>query len=223
MNCFTLTNHNTSKPQYGKLYVISMTLIPILTLRLQTFLTRIVSWDRLFESHLMSQLNIVPNDSHEEDGQLAARTSGHYFSGRLCHNDSALLLWLQWQTYCPMVAVKSLCAQPVQKGRYLRIREGWKVYLDSQSLANYLRSPPKTGRWTADLYQKNLRSHSGGETRLRIEAVRDLTELNWTDRSPLRRVKHAAAKFFCIISPLGPVRTEGKHFLFEFYFSTVKI
>ena len=80
----------------------------------------------------------------------------------------------------PQVAVKSLCAQPVQKGRYLRIREGWKVFLESPLFALYLRSPPKTGRWTADLYQKNLRSYSGGETRLRIEAVRDLTELNWT-------------------------------------------
>ena len=60
--------------------------------RLQTFFTRVVSWDRLFESHLMSQLKIAPNGSHEEYGWLAARTSGHYFSGRLCHNDSALLL-----------------------------------------------------------------------------------------------------------------------------------
>ena len=60
--------------------------------RLKTFFTRVVSWDRLFESQLMSQVKIAPNDSHEEYGQLAARTSGHYFSGRLCHNDSALLL-----------------------------------------------------------------------------------------------------------------------------------
>ena len=39
----------------------------------------------------------------------------------------------------PQVAVKSSCAQPAQKGRYLRTREGLKAYLDSQSLANYLR------------------------------------------------------------------------------------
>ena len=87
----------------------------------------------------MSQLKIAPNDSHEEYGQLAARTSGHYLSGRLCHNDSALLLALQWQTYCPTVAVKSSCAQPAQKGQYLRTREGLKAYLDSQTLANPLR------------------------------------------------------------------------------------
>ena len=104
-----------------------------------------MSWDRLVESHLMSQLNIVPNDSHEEDGQLAARTSGHYFSGRLCHNDSALLLCLQWQTYCPTVAVKSLCAQPVQKGRYLRTREGWKVYLESPLFAPISVAPLRRG------------------------------------------------------------------------------
>ena len=35
----------------------------------------------------------------------------------------------------PQVAVKSLCAQPVQKGRYLRIREGLKAYPDSPLFA----------------------------------------------------------------------------------------
>ena len=33
--------------------------------------------------------------------------------------------------------------------------------------------------WTVDLYQTSLRSQSGGETRLQIEAIWDSTELNW--------------------------------------------
>ena len=149
--------------------------------RLQTFFTRVVSWDRLVESHLMSQLNIVPNDSHEEDGQLAARTSGHYFSGRLCHNDSALLLWLQWQTYCPTGRWEVLMCTASTERTILKDPRGLESLSGKSIIRTYLRSPPKTGRWTADLCQKILRSHSGGETRLRIEAVRDLTELNWTE------------------------------------------
>ena len=142
-----------------------------------------MSWDRLFESLLMSQPNIVPNDSHEEDGQLAARTSGHYFSGRLCHNDSALLLWLQWQTYCPTGRWEVLMCTASTERTILKDPRGLESLSGKSIIRTYLRSPPKTGRWTADLCQKNLRSHSGGETRLRIEAVRDLTELNWTEWS----------------------------------------
>ena len=82
-----MSNHNTSI-----LHVISLNYDSNINIQTPDFFTRVVSWDRLDESHLMSQLNIVPNDSHEEYGQLAARTSGHYLSGRLCHNDSALLL-----------------------------------------------------------------------------------------------------------------------------------
>ena len=86
----------------------------------------------------------------------------------------------------PQVAVKSSCAQPAQKGRYLRTREGLKAYLDSPLFAHISVATSREGGWTADLYQKNLRSHSGGETRLRIKAVRDLTELNWTEH-PVRK------------------------------------
>ena len=39
----------------------------------------------------------------------------------------------------PQVAVKSSCAQPAQKGRYLRTREGLKAYLDSPLFASILR------------------------------------------------------------------------------------
>ena len=39
----------------------------------------------------------------------------------------------------PQVAVKSSCAQPAQKGRYLRTREGLMAYLDSPLFASYLR------------------------------------------------------------------------------------
>ena len=84
----------------------------------------------------MSQPNIVPNDSHEEYGQLAARTSGHYLSGR--HVIMILLCCLDFsgRHIVPQVAVKSSCAQPAQKGRYLRIREGLKAYLDSPLFAH---------------------------------------------------------------------------------------
>ena len=129
----------------------------------------------------MSHLNFIPNGSHEEYGWLAARTSGHYFSGRLCHNDSALLLWLQWQTYCPTGRCEVLMCTASTERTILKDPRGLESFSGKSIIRTYLRSPPKTGRWTADLYQKNLRSHSGGETRLRIEAVRDLTELNWTD------------------------------------------
>ena len=79
------------------------------------------------------------NGSHEEYGQLAARTSGHYLSGR---NVIMILLCcfdFSGRHIVPQVAVKSSCAQPAQKGRYLRIREGLKAYLDSPLFASYLR------------------------------------------------------------------------------------
>ena len=82
----------------------------------------------------MSQLKIAPNGSHEEYGWLAARTSGQYLSGR--HVIMILLCCFDFsgRHIVPQVAVKSLCAQPAQKGRYLRTREGLKVYLDSHYL-----------------------------------------------------------------------------------------
>ena len=94
----------------------------------------------------MSQLKIAPNGSHEEYGQLAARTSGHYFSGRhvimilLCCFD------LSGRHIVPQVAVKSSCAQPAQKGRYLRIREGLKAYLDSPLFASISVATSREGR-----------------------------------------------------------------------------
>ena len=59
---------------------------------------------------------LAPNDSHEEYGQLAARTSGQYLSGR--HVIMILLCCLDFsgRHIVPQVAVKSSCAQPAQKG-----------------------------------------------------------------------------------------------------------
>jgi hypothetical protein len=40
------------------------------------------------------------------------------FLGTTCHNDSALFIWLEWQTYCPTgLFEESSCAQSAQKGR----------------------------------------------------------------------------------------------------------
>ena len=116
---------------------------------------------------------LVPNDSHEEYGQLAARTSGHYLSGRLCHNDSALLLWPQWQTYCPLVAVESSCVQSAQKGRHLRI--GQVIRFD-RWWYHILGGTPKTGANGRVSYGDKPNFTLRG-TRLRIKAVRDFT---WT-------------------------------------------
>ena len=97
------------------------------------------SWDRLSESHSLSQLTISTNDSHEEYGQLAARASDQYLSGR--HVIMILLCCFDFsgRHIVPQVAVKSSCAQPAQKGRYLRTREGLMAYLDSPLFASYLR------------------------------------------------------------------------------------
>ena len=55
----------------------------------------------------------------------------------------------------------------------------WRlIWIAHYSQASLL-PPLEKGGWTADLFQKKLRSHSEGDTRLWIEAVRDLTELNW--------------------------------------------
>jgi hypothetical protein len=94
----------------------------------------------------MSQFKIAPNGSHEEYGQFAARTSGHYFLGRhvimilLCCFD------LSGRLIVPQVAGKSSCAQPAQKGRYLRTREGLKAYLDSPLFAIISVATSREGR-----------------------------------------------------------------------------
>ena len=115
-----------------------------------------VSWDRLFESHLMSQLQIAPNGSHEEYGQLAARTSGHYLSGR--HVIMILLCCFDFsgRHIVPQVAVKSSCAQPAQKGRYLRIREGLKAYLDSPLFASISVATSREGRLNGGPLSENF-------------------------------------------------------------------
>ena len=52
------------------------------------------------------------------------------------------------------------------------------AYLDSPLFASYLRGNLERRGLNGGPLSENLRSNSGGETRLRIEAVRDLTELN---------------------------------------------
>ena len=85
---------------------------------------------------------LVSNGSHEEYGQLAARTSGHYFWGR--HVMTILLCCFDFSSrhIVPQVAVKSPCADSAQKGQYFRICDGLKAYLDSPLFATYLRGFP---------------------------------------------------------------------------------
>ena len=75
--------------------------------------------------------------------------------------------------------MKSLCAQLLASTERMILKDprGLESLSGKSIIRTYFRSPSKTGRLTADLYQKNLRSHSGGETWLRIKAVQDLTEL----------------------------------------------
>ena len=76
----------------------------------------------------------------------------------------------------PQVAVKSLCAQPVQKGRYLRIREGLKAYPDSPLFApisvDSLRREAERRTSTSKIWGPTPEEKPG-------YGLKPLTELNW--------------------------------------------